>query len=117
MPSCEEYGMPIAIMGIIQGGIHSDGVCTIYAQEVKDSESTFQWTTTKTCAWCNHVFSNEESAMNDMRTHYRIVLVCPFCAVHGSPTYPSMRDHVKKCKGDHSELLESSDAEPGKYEP
>ena len=55
--------------------------------------------------------------MNHMRTNYRIVLVCPFCAVHGSYSYPSMRDHVKKCKGDHSELLESSGAEPGKYEP
>ena len=55
--------------------------------------------------------------MNHMRTHYRIVLVCPFCSVHGSHSDPSMRDHVKKCKGDHSELLESSDAEPGKYEP
>ena len=117
MPSCEEYGLPVVTMGIIQGGIHSDGLHTVYAQEVKDSEGTFRWTTTKTCAWCNPVFSNGESAMNHMRTHYRIVLVCPFCAVCGSDSYPSMRDNVKKCKGDHSELLESSDAEPGQYEP
>ena len=117
MPSCEEYGLPVMTMGIIQGGIHSDGVHTIYAQEVKDSEGTFCWTTTKICAWCNCVFSNGESAMNHMRTHYRIVLVCPFCAVCGSHLYPSVRDHVKKCKGDHSKLLESTDAEPGKYKP
>ena len=117
MPSHEEYGLPVMTMGIIQGGIHSDGICTIYAQEVKDSEGTFCWTTTKTCAWCNCVFSNGESAMNHMKTPYRIVLVCPFCAICGSQSYPSMRDHVKKCKGDHSELLESSDAEPGQYEP
>ena len=55
--------------------------------------------------------------MENLRTHYRIVLVCSFCAIHGSHSYPSIRDHVKKCKGDHSELLESSDAEPGQYEP
>ena len=117
VPSHEEYGLWVVTMGIIQGGIYSDGIHTVYAQEVKDSEGTFCWTTTKTCAWCNHVFSNGESAMNHMRTHYRIVLVCPFCAICGSHSYPSMRDHVKKCKGDYSELLESSDAQPRKYEP
>ena len=117
MLSHEEYGLPVVTMGIIQGGIHSDGIHTVYAQEVKDSEGTFHWTTTKTCTWSNHIFSNRESAMNHMRTHYRIVLVCPFCAIHGSHSYPSMRNHVKRCKGDHSELLESSDAEPGQYEP
>ena len=117
VPSHEEYGLLVTTMEIIQGGIHSDGVHTIYAQEVKDSEGTFHWTTTKTCAWCNHVISNAESAMNHMRTDYRIVLVCPFCAIWGSHSYPSMRDHVKKCKGDHSWLLVSSDTEPGKYEP
>ena len=58
MLSCKEYGLLVVTMGIIQGGIHSDSICPIYAQEVKDSGGTFHWTTTKTCAWCNHVFSN-----------------------------------------------------------
>ena len=78
MPSCEEYGLPVVTMGIIQGGIHSDGVCTIYAQEVKDSEGTFHWTTMKTCAWCNYVFSNGESAMNPHKDTLQDCVGVPF---------------------------------------
>ena len=92
-------------------------VSTIYAQEVKDAEGNFHWTTTKTCAWCNKAFSNGESAMNHMHTHYQIVLVCPFCGMWGSHSYSSMREHVKKCKETYRDLLKGSDAETGLYEP
>ena len=98
IPTQKECGLPVSTLGIIQGGLHSEGVCTIYAQEVRDVDSSFHWTTTKTCAWCNKAFSNGESAMNHMCAHYRIVLVCSLCSKQGSHSYPSMRDHVKKCK-------------------
>ena len=32
-------------------------------------------------------------------------------------SYPSMRDHVKKCKDTYHNLLEGSDAETGLYKP
>ena len=76
VPGHQECGLPVTTLGIIQGSLHMEGVHAIYAQEVSGS---FHWTTTKTCAWCNWAFSNGESAMNHMRVHYRIVLVCPMC--------------------------------------
>ena len=112
-----ECGLPVLTLGINQGGMHSEGVHTIYAQEVRDCDCTFHWTTTKTCAWCNKACSNGELAMNHMRAHYRIVLVCPLCGKRGSHSYPSMRDHVKKCKDTYHDLLEGSDAETGLCEP
>ena len=117
VPTHQECGLPVSTLGIIQGGLHSEGVCTIYAQEVRDCDGTFCWTNTKTCAWCNKAFSNGESLMNHMCAHYRIVLVCPLCGKRGSYSYPSMRDHVKKCKETYHNLLEGSDAETGLYEP
>ena len=109
----EECGLPVSTLGIIEGGIHSTGVCAIYAQEVRDMEGSFCWTTTKTCAWCNKAFSNGESAMNHMPAHYQILLVCPFCGMLGSHSYSSMREHKKKCKETYWVLLEDSDAETG----
>ena len=117
VPTHEECGLPVPTLWIIQGGIHSKGVCAIYAQEVRDMEGSFHWTTTKTCAWCSKAFCNGESAMNHMCAHYRIMLVCPFCGMHGSHSYSSMREHVKKCKKMYWDLLEGSDAETGLYEP
>ena len=55
--------------------------------------------------------------MSHMRAHYRIVLVCPLCGKWGFHSYPSMRDHVKKCKDTYQDLLEGSNAETGLYEP
>ena len=98
VPTHKECGLPVLTLGIIQGGLHSEGVCTIYAQEIRDVEGSFHWTTTKTCTWCNKAFSNGESAMNCMCAHVRIVLLCPLCSKQGYHSYFSMRDHVKKCK-------------------
>ena len=117
VPTHEEGSLPVSTLGIIQGDIHSDGVHAIYAQEVRDMEGNFHWTTTQTCAWCNKAFSNGESAMNHMCAHYWIMLVCPFCSMHGSHSYSSMREHVKKCKEKYQDLLEGSDAETGLYQP
>ena len=117
VPAHQECGLPVSTLGIIQGGIHSKGVHAIYAQEVRDVEGSFHWTTTKTCTWCNKAFSNRESAMNHMSAHYQIMLVCPFCSMHGSHTYSSMREHVKKSKEMYRDLLEGSDAETGLYKP
>ena len=117
VPAHEECGLCVSTLGVIQGGIHSEGVHTIYVQEVRDMEGSFHWTTTKTCAWCNKAFSNGESAMNHMHGHYQIMLVCPFCSMHGSHSYSSMREHVKKCKETYRYLLEGSDTETGLYEP
>ena len=117
VPTHKECGLPVSTLGIIQGGLHSEGVHTIYALEVRDCDGTFCWTTTKTCAWCNKAFSNGESAINHMHAYYRIVLVCPLCGKRGSHSYPSMRDHVKKCKDTYHDLLEGSDAETGLYKP
>ena len=117
VPAHKECGLPVSSSVIIQGGLHSEGVCTIYAQEVRDCDGTFCWTTTKTCAWCNKAFSNGESVMNHMCAHYWIVLVCSLCGKRGSHSYPSMRDHVKKCKETYHDLLEGSDAETGLFEP
>ena len=50
VPNHEECGLPVSTLGIIQGSIHSEGVHTIYAQEVRDIVGSFHWTTTKTCA-------------------------------------------------------------------
>ena len=111
MPAHEECGLPVSTLGIIQGGIHSEGVCTIYAQEVSIS-----WTTTKTCVWCNKAFSNGESAMNHMCAHYQIVLVCLFCGMRDSHSYSFMREHMK-CKETYRDLLEGSDAETGLCKP
>ena len=113
----KECDLPVSTLGIIQGSLHSEGVCTIYAQEVRDCDSNLHWTTTKTCAWCNKAFSNGESVMNHMCAHYWIVLVCPLCSKWGSHSYSSMRDHVKKCKDMYHNLLEGRDAETGLYEP
>ena len=113
----KECGLPVSTLGIIQGGLHSEGVCTIYAQKVRDCDSTFHWTTTKTCACCNKAFSNGESVMNYMHAHYWIVLVHPLCGKWVSHSYPPMRDHVKKCKDTYCDLLQGSDAETGLYEP
>ena len=52
-----------------------------------------------------------------MCAYYRIVLVRPLCGKQGSHSYPSMRDHVKKCKDTYHDLLEGSDAETGLYKP
>ena len=117
VPAHEVCSLPVSTLGIIQDGIHSEGVCAIYAQEVRDVEGSFHWTTTKTCVWCNKAFSNGKSAMNHMCAHYWIVLVCPFGGMHGSYSYSSMREHVKKCKETYWDLFESSDAETGLYEP
>ena len=117
VPTHKECGLPVSTLGIIQGGIHSQGVHAIYAQEVRDMESSFCWTTTKTCTCCNKAFSNGASAINHMRAHYQIVLVCPFCGMHGSHSYFSIREHMKKCKEMYQNLLEGSDAETGLYEP
>ena len=111
VPAHKECSLPVSTLGIIQGGIHSEGVHTIYAQEVKDTEGSFHWTTTKTCVWCN------KSAMNHMHAHYQIVLVCPFCGMCSSHFYSSMREHMKKCKETYRDLLKGSDAETGLYEP
>ena len=75
----KEYGLPVSTLGIIQGGLHFEGVHTIFAQEVRDCDGTFHWTTTKTCTWCNKALSNGELAMNHMCAHYRILLLCPLC--------------------------------------
>ena len=117
VPAHNKCGLPVSTFGIIQGGLHSEGVCTIYAQEVKDFDSNFCWTTTKTCTWCNKAFSNGESVMNHRHAHYWIVLVCLLCGKQGSHSYPSMRDHIKKCKDTYHNLLEGSDAETGLYKP
>ena len=117
VPTHKECGLLVSTLGIIQGSLHSGGVHTIYAQEVRDCDSTFHWTTTKTYAWCNRAFSNGKSVMNHMHAHYWIVLVCPLCGKRGSHSYPSMRDHVKKCKDTYHDLLEGSDAETGLYDP
>ena len=95
VPAHEECSLSVSTLGIIQGGIHSEGVCAIYAQEVRDMEGSFCWTTTKTCMWCNKAFSNGESAMNHMHAHYWIMLVCPFYGMLGSHSCSSMREHVK----------------------
>ena len=58
-----------------------------------------------------------KSAMNHMCAHYWIVLVCPFCGMHGLHSYSSIREHVKKCKETYRDLLEGSDAETGLYKP
>ena len=97
VPAHEECGLPVSTLGIIQVGIHPEGVHAIYAQEVRDMEGSFCWTT-KSCMCCNKAFSNGESAMNHMHAHYRIMLVCPFCGMCGSHSYSSMREHMKKCK-------------------
>ena len=76
----KECSLPVSTLGIIKGGLHSEGVPTIYAQEVRNCDGTFPWTTTKTCAWCTKAFSNGELVMNHMHAHYRIVLVCPLCS-------------------------------------
>ena len=117
VPTHKECGLLVSTLGIIQGGLHSEGVCTIYTQEERDCDSTFCWTTTKTCTWCNKAFYNGESVMNHMCAHYRIVLVCPLCSKRGSHSYPSMRDHGKKCKETYRDLLEGSDTKTGCYEP
>ena len=117
VPSHKECGLPVSTLGIIQGSIHSEGVRTIYAQEVKDTEGNFCWTTTKTCTWCNKAFSNGESTMNHMHAHYWIMLVCPLCGIWGSHFYSSMREHVKKYKETYRDLLKGSDAETGSYVP
>ena len=117
VPAHEECGLPVSTLWIIQDGIHSKGVCAIYAQEVRDVECSFCWTTTKICVWCNKAFANGESAMNHMHAHYWIILVCPFCGMHGSHSYSSMREHMKKCKEMYWGLLERSDAETGLYKP
>ena len=62
VPTHEECGLPVSTLGIIQGGIHSEGVCAIFAQKVRDMEGSFHWTTTKTCMWCNKAFCNESHA-------------------------------------------------------
>ena len=49
VPTHEECGLPVSTLGIIQGGIHCEGVHAIYAQEVRDVDSSFHWTTTETC--------------------------------------------------------------------
>ena len=54
---------------------------------------------------------------NHMHAHYQIMLVCPFCGMHGSHSYSSMREHAKECKEMYRDLLEGSDAETGLYEP
>ena len=72
VPTHKECGLPVSTLGIIQGGLHSEGVCTIYAQEVRDCDGSFHWTTMKTCTWCNKAFSNGELVMNHMHAHYRI---------------------------------------------
>ena len=117
VPAHKECGLPVSMLGIIQGSIHSEGVCAIYAQEVRDVVGSFHWTTTKTCMWCNKAFSNGESAMNHMHAHYQITLVCPFCGMPGSHSYSSMREHMKKCKETYQDLLEGSNAETGLYKP
>ena len=117
VPTHKECGLPVLTLGIIQGGLHSEGVCTIYAQEVRDVDDSFHWTITKTSAWCNKAFSYGELAMNHMCAHYRIVLVCSLCGKQGSHSYPSMRDHVKKCQNMYQDLLKGSDAETVLYEP
>ena len=104
-------------LGLIQGGLHSEGANTIYAQEVRDVEAIFHWTTTKTCTWCNKAFSNGELVMTHICAHYRIVLVCPLCSKCGPHSYSSMRDHVNKCKDMYQDLLEGSNAETGLYKP
>ena len=55
--------------------------------------------------------------MNHMRAHYQIVLVCSFCSMHGSHSYSSMREHMKKCKEMYRDILEGSDAETSLYKP
>ena len=55
VPAHKECSLPVSTLGIIQGGIHSEGVHAIYAQEVIDMEGSFHWTTTKTCMWYNKV--------------------------------------------------------------
>ena len=117
VPAHEECGLPVSTLGIIQDSIHSEGVCTIYVQEVRDMEGSFHWTTTKTCMWCNKAFSNGESAMKHMCAHYQIVLVCPFYGMCGSHSYSSMREHMKKCKETYQDLLEGRDAETDLYKP
>ena len=79
VPTHRECSLPVSTLGIIQGGLHSEGLHTIYAQEVRDCDGNFHWITIKTCAWCNKAFSNGESVMNHMCIHYRIVLVCLLC--------------------------------------
>ena len=106
VPTHKECGLPVSTLGIIQGGLHSEGIHTIYTQEVRNCDGTFHWTNTKTCAWCNKAFSNGESAMNHTHAYYQIVLVCPLCGKRGSHSYPSMRDHVKKCKETYHDLLD-----------
>ena len=113
VPAHKECGLPVSTLGIIQGGLLSEEVHTIYTQKVRDIKGSHHWTTTKTCAWCNKAFSNGKSVMNHMCVHYRIVLVCPLCGKQGSHSYSSMRDHVKKFKDVYQELLEGSNAETG----
>ena len=88
-------GLPVSTLGITQGGLHSERVHTIYAQEVRDIEGSHCWTTTKTCAWCNKAFSNGELAMNHMLVHYRIALVIPLCGKWGSHSYSP---HERPCQ-------------------
>ena len=42
----EECGLPVSILGIIQGDLHSERICTIHTQEVRDCDGTFHLTTT-----------------------------------------------------------------------
>ena len=84
VPTHMECGLPVSTLGIIQGALHPEGALTIYTQEVRDCDGTFHQTTTKTCAWYNKVFSNGLSAMNHMRAHYWIALVCPLCSKRDS---------------------------------
>ena len=105
VPAHKECGLPVSTLGIIQGGLHSEGVHTIYAQDVRDIEGGHHWITTKTCAWCSKAFYNGESVINHMHVHYKIVLVCSLCGKWDSHSYSSMRDHVKKCKDVCQELL------------
>ena len=55
--------------------------------------------------------------MNHMHGHYQIILECLFCGMHGSHSYSSMRDHMKKCKVEYKDLLEGNDVEIGLYKP
>ena len=107
----------MAAASLEQGGLLSEGVHTIYAQEDREVVSSHRWITTKTCAWCNKAFSNGSSAISYMCVHYRIVLVCPLCGQQGSHSYSSMRDHVKKCKDEYQELLEGIDIATSQFEP
>ena len=106
-PLPTERGLGGTAMGISDkmGGPHDFDSLTLYT-------TVNPATLSQICPYCNRSHNSRDQLMNHLRFHYRMVLICPICAGHGSNSWRMVKAHIKACAKLRSTMA-SHKADPG----